>query len=43
MKKKIALALLIAFVAGLIMTSCKSSSTCPAYGETGKYQIETRY
>lgn len=41
--KKIAIALLIALVAGVIMTSCKSSSSCPAYGETSKYQIETRY
>lgn len=41
--KKIAIALLIALTAGLILSSCGSSSTCPAYGETSKYQIETRY
>ena len=43
MKKRIAIALLITLVAGIVMSSCKSSSTCPAYGETSKYQIETRY
>jgi len=41
--KKIAIALLVALVAGIFMTSCRSSNSCPAYGETGKYQIETRY
>lgn len=40
--KIIAIATLIALVSG-ILTSCRSSSTCPAYGETSKYQIETRY
>ncbi len=43
MMKKTAIALLIALVAGIVLSSCKSSSTCPAYGETSKYQIETRY
>ncbi|MBR4391610.1 MAG: hypothetical protein IKT08_05855 [Bacteroidales bacterium] len=40
--KIIVIALLVTFVAGLI-SSCRSSGTCPAYGETSKYQIETRY
>ena len=43
MKKKTAIALLIALVSGIIMTSCKSSSSCPAYGESQKYIKETRY
>ena len=43
MCKKIAIALVIAVAAGLFLTSCGSSSSCPAYGETSKYQIETRY
>lgn len=43
MKKKIAIALLIAFVSGVLMTACKSNSSCPAYGETHKFQKETRY
>lgn len=41
--KKISIVLLIAFALGLLMASCGSSTTCPAYGETSKYQIETRY
>lgn len=41
--KKIAITLLIALVSGLILSSCKSSTACAAYGETNKYQIETRY
>ena len=44
--KKTAIALLAVLFIGLIMSSCRSSrssSLCPAYGETSKYQIETRY
>ena len=41
--KRIGIAILILFVMGVILSSCASSSTCPAYGETSKYQIETRY
>jgi len=41
--KKIAIVLLVTFVAGIIFSSCRSQGTCPAYGETSKYQIETRY
>jgi len=40
--KRIAIVLLTLLVAAIAMSSCKSSS-CAAYGETGKYQIETRY
>lgn len=43
MKKKIAIALLIAFVSGIVVSSCKSNATCPAYGESYKYVKETRY
>ena len=41
--KRTVIALLIVIAAGLVMSSCKSSNSCPAYGETSKYQIETRY
>lgn len=40
--KKIAIVLLITLAVGLVMSSCRSS-LCAAYGETSKYQIETRY
>lgn len=43
MKKKLAITLLIAFVSGVILTSCGSSKSCPAYGESQKYIKETRY
>ena len=43
MKRRIAIALLIAFVSGIIMASCGSNKTCPAYGESSKYVKETRY
>lgn len=41
--KKIAIVLFVALVAGIVMSSCGSNNACPAYGETSKYQIETRY
>ena len=40
--KRIAIVLLTVLVAAVLMSSCKSSS-CAAYGEMSKYQIETRY
>ena len=43
MKRKLVIALLIAFVSGIITTSCRSSKSCPAYGESQKYIKETRY
>ena len=43
MKKKLVIALLIAFVSGIILASCSSSKSCPAYGESQKYIKETRY
>ena len=42
MKRKLAIALLIAFVSGIVMTSC-AKKTCPAYGESSKYVKETRF
>lgn len=41
--KKIAIVLLAVLFTGIIMSSCKSTTACAAYGETNKYQIETRY
>jgi hypothetical protein len=41
--KRISIVLFIALALGLLMSACGSSTTCPAYGETSKYQIETRY
>ena len=41
--KRIAIVLLTLLVAAIAMSSCRSNSVCAAYGETGKYQIETRY
>jgi hypothetical protein len=43
MKKKLVIALLIAFVSGIILASCGSNKSCPAYGESSKYVKETRY
>ena len=43
MKRKLAIALLIAFVSGIIMASCSSNKSCPAYGESSKYVRETRF
>ena len=28
---------------GVVLTSCGSNKTCPAYGESQKYIKETRY
>lgn len=43
MKKKIAIALLFAFISGIVLTSCGSNKSCAAYGDVRKYQKETRY
>lgn len=42
MKKIIGFFLLIAFLT-IMISSCKSSQSCPAYGEAKKFQIERRY
>jgi len=41
MKKTFAI-IAFAFLLGLVVSSCKSSSKCAAYGEAQKYQRETR-
>ena len=41
--KKILVAIIAAGLFILAVTSCKSSTDCPAYGEVHKYQIEQRY
>jgi hypothetical protein len=42
MKRVIGFLLLIVFFA-ILASSCKSSQSCPAYGEAKKFQIERRY
>jgi len=41
--KKIALFITFVFMIALLATSCKSSSKCAAYGESHKFQRETKY
>jgi hypothetical protein len=41
--KKIAVLILFVFAVSLAATSCKSTSKCAAYGESHKFQRETRY
>jgi len=41
--KKIVLILLTAITLGLIVESCRSPQSCPAYGEARKFQIEQRH
>ena len=43
--KKIAVLLVVAFVLGVLLSACQSSSksTCPAYGEHQQYQRESVY
>lgn len=40
--KKIVVLVLAVFTLGIIMSSCKSAESCPAYGEAKKFQIERR-
>lgn len=40
--KKIAVLALTVIVLGIMMMSCKSTESCPAYGEAKKFQIERR-
>ncbi len=42
MKKVIITLVALGFLA-VVMTSCKSSQKCPAYGEHYKYQKEIKY
>jgi hypothetical protein len=41
--KKLLIAIIALGLYALAMTSCSSSTDCPAYGEVHKYQIEQRY
>ncbi|MDA3943589.1 MAG: hypothetical protein PF694_08640 [Bacteroidetes bacterium] len=41
--KKIAVVFTFVFMLALLASSCKSSSKCAAYGESHKFQRETRY
>jgi hypothetical protein len=41
--KKITVFIVAVAAIGLLMMSCKSSAKCAAYGETQKFQRETRY
>lgn len=41
--KKIVIIILAVVTIGIIMASCKSTETCPAYGEAKKFQIEQRH
>jgi len=40
--KKIVVLLLALITFSLVMSACKSSESCPAYGEAKKFQIEHR-
>jgi hypothetical protein len=41
--KKIVIIILAVVTIGIFISSCKSSESCPAYGEAKKFQIEQRY
>ncbi len=40
--KKITIFLIVVFLSGILMSSCKSSEKCPAFGEVKKFQKERR-
>ncbi|MEZ5082850.1 MAG: hypothetical protein R2750_05310 [Bacteroidales bacterium] len=40
--KKIVVLVLAIITLSIILSSCKSSESCPAYGEAKKFQIENR-
>ncbi len=40
--KKIVVLVLAIVTLGIMMSSCKSTESCPAYGEAKKFQIERR-
>lgn len=40
--KKIVVLVLAVITLGIMMYSCKSAESCPAYGEAKKFQIERR-
>jgi hypothetical protein len=41
--KKLLIAIVAIGLFALALSSCTSSTDCPAYGEVHKYQIEQRY
>jgi hypothetical protein len=41
--KKVIVLILAVITIGIMMYSCKSAESCPAYGEAKKFQIERRY
>jgi hypothetical protein len=41
--KKLAFIMLVAISVGIIMSSCKSSQKCAAYGEASRYKIERNH
>ncbi len=43
MKKITVFLFAVLAVSMILLTSCKSSTKCAAYGETQKFQRETRY
>jgi uncharacterized protein HemY len=40
--KKIALLLATVLLLGIVLSSCKSSQQCAAYGEAKKFRVESR-
>jgi hypothetical protein len=40
--KKIVVLVLAIVTLGIVLSSCKSKESCPAYGEAKKFQIERR-
>jgi len=40
--KKVAFVLALAFIMGVVLTSCKSSA-CPAYGEYRQHKMERAF
>lgn len=40
--KKLVILLLAIFTFGIILSSCKSSESCAAYGEAKKFRVEHR-
>lgn len=40
--KKIALLLATVILLGIILSSCRSSQQCAAYGEAKKYRVESK-
>jgi uncharacterized protein YxeA len=41
--KKIVVIVLAVITIGIIVSSCRSAESCPAYGEAKKFQIEQRH